>query len=138
LAQLDKLDFFIKKRNDNFEYLKNRLATTTDYFILPEATENSQPSWFGFLITLNENCDFTREDIVSYLNQNKIGTRNLFAGNIIKQPYFKNIEYKVVGELKNTDFIMENSFWVGIYPGITFEMLDFVADKIETFVGLKF
>ena len=105
---------------------------------LPEATDNSDPSWFGFLVTIKENAGFNRVDFLKYLDQHKIGTRLLFAGNLTKQPYMKNVKYRVVGDLKNTDYVMNNSFWLGVYPGLTKEMLDFVVEKIETFVGVNF
>lgn len=138
LAQLDKLEYFIQKRKDNFDYLKNKLSTCAEFIDLPEPTENSEPSWFGFLVTLKPNNDFTRVDLLKYLNQEKIGTRLLFAGNLTKQPYMQNKKFKVIGKLNNTDYVMENSFWVGVYPGLTNEMLDYIALKFETFFGLNF
>jgi len=138
LAQLDKLDSFIKARKDNFDYLKEKLQSCDEFIHLPEKTENSEPSWFGFLITLKENAGVNRVDFLKYLDQNKIGTRLLFAGNLTKQPYMINRQYRVVGNLDNTDYIMNNSFWIGVYPGLTKEMLDFMVDKIETFLGLNF
>ena len=138
LAQLDKLNSFIQARKDNFDYLKERLQSCEEFIHLPEATENSDPSWFGFLITLKENAGINRVDFLKYLDQNKIGTRLLFAGNLTKQPYMKNRHYRIVGNLDNTDYIMNNSFWIGVYPGLTKEMLDFMVDKIETFLGVNF
>ena len=138
LAQLDKLDSFIKARKDNFDYLKEKLKSCDEFIHLPEATENSEPSWFGFLITLKENAGVNRVDFLKYLDQNKIGTRLLFAGNLTKQPYMTNRHYRIVGNLENTDYIMNNSFWIGVYPGLTKEMLDFMVNKIETFLGLNF
>ena len=138
LAQLDKLDSFIQARKDNFDYLKGKLQSCEDFIHLPEATENSDPSWFGFLITLKENSGVSRVDFLQYLDQNKIGTRLLFAGNLTKQPYMKNRQYRIVGNLGNTDYIMNNSFWIGVYPGLTKEMLDYVIMHIETFLGVRF
>jgi CDP-6-deoxy-D-xylo-4-hexulose-3-dehydrase len=138
LAQLDKLDSFIQARKDNFNYLKGKLQSCEEFIHLPEATENSDPSWFGFLITLKENAGVSRVDFLKYLDQNKIGTRLLFAGNLTKQPYMKNRQYRIVGNLENTDYIMNNSFWIGVYPGLTKEMLDFMVNKIETFLGVNF
>jgi len=138
LAQLDKLDSFITARKDNFNYLKEKLQSCEEFIHLPEATENSDPSWFGFLITLKENAGVNRVDFLKYLDQNKIGTRLLFAGNLTKQPYMINRQYRIVGNLDNTDYIMNNSFWIGVYPGLTKEMLDFMANKIETFLGVNF
>jgi len=138
LAQLDKLESFIQARKDNFDYLKAKLQSCEDFIHLPEATENSNPSWFGFLITLKENAGVSRVDFLKYLDQNKIGTRLLFAGNLTKQPYMKNRQYRIVGNLENTDYIMNNSFWIGVYPGLTKEMLDYVIMHIETFLGVRF
>jgi len=138
LAQLDKLDSFIQARKDNFNYLKGKLQSCEEFIHLPEATENSDPSWFGFLITLKENAGVSRVDFLKYLDQNKIGTRLLFAGNLTKQPYMKNRQYRIVGNLENTDYIMNNSFWIGVYPGLTKEMLDYVIMHIETFLGVRF
>jgi len=138
LAQLDKLDYFIQKRKDNFAYLKEGLRSCQDFIHLPEPTENSDPSWFGFLITLKEEANLGRVDFLRYLDQHKVGTRLLFAGNLIRQPYMKNINYKVSGELKNTDYVMNNSFWIGVYPGLTDKMLDYVIDRIENYLGLNF
>ncbi len=118
--------------------MKERLRECEEYLQLPEATEGSEPSWFGFPITVKENSPVSRLDLTTYLDQNKIGTRLLFAGNICKQPYMENQIYKVSGELINTDIIMNNTFWVGLQPALTNEMLEFVADKIEIFLGIKF
>ncbi len=131
LAQLKRLPEFIKKRNENFAYLKSKLGGLTEFIDLPETTENSTPSWFGFPITLKENID--RVTFTKYLDEHKIGTRLLFAGNLTKQPYFQDIEYRIVGELTNTDITMNQTLWLGIYPGIGKEQLDFVAEKIENF-----
>ena len=138
LAQLDKLDSFVKARKENFNYLSNKLESCQDFIYLPEASNNSEPSWFGFLITLKENTGINRVEILKYLDQNKIGTRLLFAGNLTKQPYMINKNYRISGELKNTDYVMNNSFWIGLYPGISKEMMDYVVEKIETFFGLNF
>ena len=137
LAQLDKLDSFIQARKDNFDYLKEKLQSCEEFIHLPEATVNSDPSWFGFLITLKENAGVNRVDFLKYLDQNKIGTRLLFAGNLTKQPYMINRQYRIVGNLNNTDYVMNNSFWIGVYPALTKEMLDFMVDKIETFLGVN-
>ena len=137
LAQLDKLDSFVQKRKDNFKYLSEKLKACEEFITLPKATENSDPSWFGFLVTLKDNS-FRRVDFLKYLDQSKIGTRLLFAGNLVRQPYMKNKNFRVVGSLKNTDHIMNNSFWIGVYPGLSHEMLDYVVDKFETFFGLNF
>ena len=138
LAQLKRLPEFIEKRNANFDYLKNRLSTVTDFIELTEPTENSTPSWFGFPITLKETAGVSRVDLTKYLDQNKIGTRLLFAGNLIRQPYFEGIEYRVVGELTNTDITMNQTLWLGIYPGLDKAHLDYIAEKLEEFFGVNF
>jgi len=135
VAQLDRVEEFIAKRKSNFIYLKDRLSGLTEVLILPEATEHSDPSWFGFPITLRETATVRRVDVLNFLDQKKIGTRLLFAGNLTRQPYFKDIEYRVVGDLTNTDQIMNQTFWVGVYPGLSTEQLDYIADKLKEFVG---
>ena len=137
LAQLDKLESFIQARKDNFKYLEVKLKSCEKFIHLPEATKNSEPSWFGFLITLKENSGINRVDFIKYLDQHKIGTRLLFAGNLTKQPYMKNRQYRIVGNLGNTDYIMNNSFWIGVYPGLTEEMMDFMVQKIELYLGVN-
>ncbi|MFN8769237.1 MAG: lipopolysaccharide biosynthesis protein RfbH [Neisseriaceae bacterium] len=138
LAQLERLDGFIIQRKENFNYLKNKLQSCNDLLILPEATINSQPSWFGFPITIRDNAGFTRSELISYLNQNKVDTRLLFAGNLTKQPYMIGRNFRVSGELINTDIIMNNTFWIGIYPGLSKEMLAYTASTIEEFCGVGF
>lgn len=138
LAQLDKLDFFIQRRRENYTYLRNRLETLTDFLELPEPTPNSNPSWFGFPLTLKPEAGVTRVELTRFLDDNKIGSRLLFAGNLLKQPYFKDVEYRVVGDLINTDITMNYTFWLGVQPALTNEHLDFVADKLEEFFGLNF
>ncbi len=138
LAQMDKLEGFIAARQANFDYLKEKLASCAEFLILPEATENSSPSWFGFPITIREDAGISRVDLLNYLDQNKIGTRLLFAGNLTRQPYMIGRNYRISGELTNTDRVMHNTFWIGVYPGLSNEMLDFVVEKIETFLGVNF
>jgi len=138
VAQLKRAPEFIKKRNENFEYLKNRLSTLSDYIEFTEATENSTPSWFGFPITVKASSGVSRVDLTKYLDQNKIGTRLLFAGNLTRQPYFENIEYRISGELTNTDITMNSTLWLGIFPALGKEQLDFVAEKMEEFFGVGF
>ncbi|WP_172917218.1 lipopolysaccharide biosynthesis protein RfbH [Capnocytophaga canis] len=138
LAQLDRVEEFIEKRRQNFNYLHQRLSSLTDFLLLPEATEGSNPSWFGFPITLKSDCGVARVDLLRFLDDNKIGSRLLFAGNLTKQPYFKNVEHRVVGELTNTDITMNQTFWVGIYPALNEQHLDFIAEKLEEFFGLNF
>ena len=138
LAQLDKLEFFIQRRRENYTYLRSRLETLSDFLELPEPTPNSNPSWFGFPLTLKASAGVTRVELTRFLDNNKIGSRLLFAGNLLKQPYFKNVQYKVVGDLINTDITMNNTFWIGVQPALTQEQLDFVADKLEEFFGVNF
>ena len=109
-----------------------------EFIILPEATINSEPSWFGFPITLGKKAGTQRVDLLTYLDQHKIGTRLLFAGNLVRQPYFKNQNYRLPGSLTNTDYVMENTFWIGVYPGLTEEMLEYVVEKLETYFGVNF
>ena len=138
LAQLEKLDGFVQARKDNFKYLHDRLKSCEEFLILPEATENSDPSWFGFLITIKPEANIRRVDLLEYLDQKKIGTRLLFAGNLTRQPYMKGKNYRVSGDLTNTDVVMNDSFWIGVYPGLTKEMLDFTVEKIESYLGVNF
>lgn len=138
LAQVDKAQGFIDTRRENFKYLHNRLQSLTDFLHLPVATPNSNPSWFGFPITLKADSGVNRVDLLRYLDDNKIGSRLLFAGNLTKQPYFKNIEHRVVGELTNTDVTMNQTFWIGIYPALNHEHFEYVAEKLEEFFGLNF
>jgi CDP-6-deoxy-D-xylo-4-hexulose-3-dehydrase len=138
LAQMDRLDGFIAVRRKNFSYLKERLTSCEEFLILPEATLKSKPSWFGFPITLRKESPVSRVDLLTYLAQNKVGTRLLFAGNLTRQPYMLGRKFRVSGELANTDIVMNNTFWIGVYPGLRHEMLDFAAEKIEAFLGVRF
>lgn len=135
VSQLKKLPDFIKKRSENYKLLFEGLKKLEDYLVLPKATEKSEPSWFGFPITIKENNKFNRNNLVTYLEENKIGTRLLFAGNLLKQPVFteNNYNYRVIGELKNTDIIMNNTFWIGVWPGINEECIKYVIKKFEEF-----
>lgn len=136
LAQLDRLEGFIKNRKENFNFLYKNLKDLEEFLILPEPEKNSEPSWFGFPLSLKRNNKHNRNDLIQYLNANKIGTRLLFSGNLVKQPYMKNIDFKVHGDLKNTDFIMENTFWIGLYPGLSKEHLEYSVLKIKNFFKL--
>ena len=138
LAQLKRLPGFIKARNDNFVYLSEKLSSLSDHIELTVSTENAEPSWFGFPITLKENCGVDRTDLTKYLDQNKIGSRLLFAGNLTKQPYFEGLEYRVVGPLTNTDITMKQTLWIGLYPGLKHEHLDYIVEKLEEFFGVNF
>ncbi|WP_432467997.1 lipopolysaccharide biosynthesis protein RfbH [Agarivorans sp. Z349TD_8] len=138
LAQMDRVEDLVQARKDNFVYLKEGLASCGEFIILPEATEKSEPSWFGFPITIKPDSGIDRVELLKFMDQVKIGTRLLFAGNLTRQPYFENVEYRVVGALTNTDLIMNNTFWIGVFPGLTKQHLDFVIEKFEEFFGVNF
>ena len=138
LAQLDSLAGFIAKRRENFKYLSGRLSSLSEFIELATPTENSNPSWFGFPVTVKESAGVKRLDIVKYLDQYKIGTRLLFAGNLTTQPYFKDIEYRISGSLENTDRTMNQTFWLGVQPTLGEEHYNFVAAKLEEFFGVNF
>jgi CDP-6-deoxy-D-xylo-4-hexulose-3-dehydrase len=133
LAQLESLEKFIKKRKENFDFLCKNLKDLEEFLILPEPEKNSEPSWFGFPLSLKKNNQYNRNDLIKYLDANKIGTRLLFSGNLTKQPYMKNINFKVHGNLTNTDFIMENTFWIGLYPGLSIKHLEYACEKIRSY-----
>jgi CDP-6-deoxy-D-xylo-4-hexulose-3-dehydrase len=133
LSQLAKLDGFVARRQENFAYLYGRLSSI-EGLILPRATEGSDPSWFGFPITLHPDLGVDREELLRFLDSRKIGTRLMFAGNILKQPAYRDVDFRVVGDLTNTDIVMRRSFWVGVFPGLSESMLDFIADSIIEFV----
>ena len=139
-AQMEKLPDFIKKRQENWRHLSDNLRKLEHIFVLPEATEKTKPSWFGFMITIKDNSCFNRNDIVCYLENNKIQTRMLFAGNLLLHPCFNEMRkhkrgYRVIGDLKNTNCIMRNSFWVGIYPGINHRQMIKISSSILSFIG---
>lgn len=136
LAQLEKAPSFIQARKDNFAFLKERLKSCEEFLQLPEAIKGSEPSWFGFPITVKENSPVSRLDLTTYLDQQKIGTRLLFAGNLIRQPYMVNSDYRVSGELINTENVMNNTFWIGVQPALSQEMLEFSVRKIEEYFGI--
>jgi len=133
VAQLDKLDDFVATRKRNFDLLYKGLSRFEKFLILPRATPNAEPSWFGFILTIRDGAPFTRESLTGFLEDHKIATRLLFAGNITKQPYFKGLPHRVVGTLENTDRIMYRSFWVGVFPGVTTEMVEYVVDQFSAF-----
>lgn len=140
-AQLEKLDLIIERRRENWKRLYNGLSHI-EQLILPEPAVHSNPSWFGFLLSVKELAPFTRNEITAFLEENKIQTRNLFAGNLIKHPVFNEMRktgegYRVVGNLTKTDFIMNNTFWIGVYPGMTNEMIDYMIEKIIEFIEIK-
>ncbi|MBP0628126.1 lipopolysaccharide biosynthesis protein RfbH [Cupriavidus sp. AcVe19-1a] len=138
LAQLAKAPTFIQQRKNNFSFLRERLAACEEFLILPKATPNSDPSWFGFPITLKENAPVTRLELLQYLDQNKVGTRLLFAGNLVRQPYMIGRNFRISGELTNSDKVMNNTFWIGVQPALTQDMLEFSASKIEAYLGVNF
>ena len=135
VAQLNKLDGFIKARNDNWERLRAGLASLEEHFILPEATPGSDPSWFGFALTVRPDAPFTRFDLVQHLESRRIGTRQLFGGNLLRQPAYQGHDIRVVGELTNADVITEGTFWIGVYPGLSEEMIDFMIGTVHEFVA---
>ena len=134
LAQLQNLPLFIEKRKRNFEFLKTHMSKFEKFFILPEATSKSDPAWFGFPITVRKDAPFSKTELLQFLTERKVDTRPLFAGNITKQPYFKNIDYRISGSLKNTDEIMNQSFWIGVYPGLDDKMLEYVVSQFGEFI----
>jgi CDP-6-deoxy-D-xylo-4-hexulose-3-dehydrase len=138
LAQLEKAKSFIEQRKKNYQYLSSQLKDCEEFLILPEPTNHSDPSWFGFPITLRKPSSVDRVDLLTYLDQEKIGTRLLFAGNLTRQPYMKDRNYRVSGELKNTDTVMRDTFWVGVQPALSEQMLEHVIQKTRIFFGLGF
>ena len=138
LAQMDRVEEFIAKRRANFAYLRNRLHSCAEFLHLPETTPNSEPSWFGFPLVLKESSGVKRTDLINFLEQNKIGTRLLFAGNLTKQPYMAGRNFRISGELTNTDVVMNQTFWLGTFPGLGEPQLDYITDKLEEFFGVNF
>lgn len=134
LSQLNKLENFISIRKENFQYLREKLEAMEDVLILPEATKGADPSWFGFPLGVRQDAPFNRDQLVKALEAQRIGTRLMFAGNLLRQPAYQDIDCRVIGNLPNTDFIMRNILWLGVYPGLTKPMLDHVAQTIEQFV----
>jgi CDP-4-dehydro-6-deoxyglucose reductase, E1 len=132
-AQIDKIASFTRSRNKNYKKLYDGLKGFNKYLILPESTLHSKPSWFCFIITIKKNPKFTRDNLTSFLNQNLIETRNLFTGNILRQPAFIDIEYEVIGDLNNTDYIMNNTFFIGVYPELTPNMINYIINKFSEF-----
>jgi CDP-6-deoxy-D-xylo-4-hexulose-3-dehydrase len=133
LSQIEKLPRFIERRKENFRHLSEALKPLDEYLMLPQATPGADPSWFGFLIGVREAAPFTRDELIRALEANKIGTRLLFGGNLLRQPAYQDSEHRVVGTLPNTDFVMNSVFWIGVFPGLTGEMLDFVVRTILDF-----
>lgn len=138
LAQMDRLQGFIARRRENFAYLKARLSSLADFLHLPQATPNSEPSWFGFPLVVKDSSGVLRADLIRFLEQNLIGTRLLFAGNLTKQPYMEGRKYRISGQLINTDVVMNNTFWLGTFPALGPSELDYIANKLEEFFGIGF
>jgi CDP-6-deoxy-D-xylo-4-hexulose-3-dehydrase len=135
LAQLDKLPGFIEARKRNFQRLYDGLKPLEDVLLLPEATPGSEPSWFGFPLAVREDASFRRDDLIEHLESRRIGTRLLFGGNLVRQPAYKDVPSRIVGDLRQSDFVMRNVFWIGVYPGLTEPMLDYVIQSITGFVA---
>ncbi len=135
VAQLDRVEQFITQRKANFTFLKERLKSCEEFLILPEATKNSDPSWFGFPITLRESAKVSRVELLTYLDQYKVGTRLLFAGNLTRQPYMAGRNFRISGDLTKTDIVMNNTFWIGLQPALSYEMLDYSVNRIESFLS---
>ena len=137
LAQIDRLEGFILKRKENFAYLYETLKELDEYLILPEKEKHSDPSWFGFPLTIREENKFDRAELMQFLNDYNIGTRLLFAGNVVKQPYMKNVNYKIASTLEKSEIVMKNTFWIGLFPGLSKKHLDFSSEKIKEFFKKK-
>lgn len=137
LAQLKKLPQFVEARRANWQRLRNGCADLEEFFYLPRATQGSRPSWFGFCLTIRPGAPFNRRSLVGYLEQRKIATRPLFAGNLLRHPAYRNVKHRVVGDLRNSDLITTNTFWVGCWPGLTDEMIDYVIESLHEFVRSK-
>jgi CDP-6-deoxy-D-xylo-4-hexulose-3-dehydrase len=137
LAQLEKLPSFIQKRKENFRILNDFLKTLEEYLLLPRVLDNHDPSWFGYPITIKNNAPFTRDEFTQYLESKGVQTRLVFAGNLTKQPAFLNVKYRVVGNLINTDIVMKDTLFIGVYPGIDKIRLEYMMRIISDFVTLK-
>lgn len=134
LSQLSKADSFVAKRKENHKLLKSILEPLEEHFILPEATENSDPSWFGFMITVRDGSPIDRNKLTQYLEQNKIGTRLFFGGNLLRQPAYANINHRKVGNLSNSDIVMNRSFWLGVWPGLNEDHYNYISEKLQQFI----
>ena len=134
LKQLDQLPDFVSKRKNNWKYLRDGLLDLQNYFLLPNATENSEPSWFGFALTITKSAGFDRNTLITYLNKRNIGTRLLFGGNLLRQPAFQGTVARQISNLENTDEIMSSTFWLGVWPGLQKPMLDYILESLHDFV----
>jgi CDP-6-deoxy-D-xylo-4-hexulose-3-dehydrase len=137
LAQLDRLPSFVEARKKNWKYLRDRLSKLEDFLMLPAIQEHSDPSWFGFALTVKSNSKVSRNEIIQALNERKIGTRLLFGGNLLRQPAFIDTPQRVVGTLTNTDIVMNDTFWIGVWPGLTEKMLDYMCSSLHEIIGVK-
>ena len=137
VAQMDKLPNFVTKRKNNWKKINEFIEENDKFFIPHKPTQNSDPSWFGYAISLRDNTPFSREDLIKHLNENRVDTRLMFGGNLIKQPAYKNKDYIVSGDLYNSDKVMSDTFWIGVYPGINDEMIDYVKGVITDFLSVK-
>ena len=137
VAQMEKLPTFIQNRRENFALLYAGLKNLRDYFILPEATFESEPSWFGFPLAVRSNAPFNRNELIQYLENRKIATRLLFGGNLTRQPAFRKINHRKIGKLENADFVMNQVFWIGLYPGLTIEMLRYILASLQEFISIR-
>lgn len=137
VAQMDKLETFILKRKHNWNTINEYISKQQDYFIPHTPTEDSSPSWFGYAITVKEKAPFNRDELIKFLNENRIDTRLMFGGNLIKQPAYANKNYKIIGKLENADIVMKNTFWIGVYPGITDEMIEYIKQVFSKFLASK-
>jgi len=134
LAQVPRIGEFVEARRQNYAFLRKQLEALESYFILPEATPNSNPSWFGFPLTVRKDAGFTRDDLVKHLNDKKIGTRLLFGGNLLRQPYMLGRSYRTAGEIVNADIVMNDTFWIGVYPGLNEVSLGYMVEVIDGFI----
>jgi CDP-6-deoxy-D-xylo-4-hexulose-3-dehydrase len=135
INQVKRLPQFLEARRKNWDFYREAFDDLEDYFVLPEPSRNSEPSWFGFMMTIRDRVPFDRRQLVTYLEENKIGTRMLFAGNLARQPAYENVIFRESGVLKNSDLVMDKGFWLGVYPGITQPMQEYVVDKFRGFVA---